>query len=100
MVGDRAEILLAGGVRRDCDVIKALALGDRAVNVGRANLWGLAAKGQAGVENVLDILHSGIDSALYGLGRNSLQGLNQADVLVPQGFIRRMGIWNGFEREG
>jgi pre-mycofactocin synthase len=91
-VGDQVEILLDGGVRRGGDVVKALALGARAVMIGRAYLWGLAANGQAGVENVLDILHGGIDSALFGLGRNSVRELTSADVLVPQGFIRRLGI--------
>ena len=55
------EVLLDGGIRRGSDVVKALALGARAVMIGRAYLWGLAADGQAGVENVLDILRGGID---------------------------------------
>ena len=67
-VGDQVEVLLDGGIRRGGDVIKALALGARAVMIGRAYLWGLAANGQAGVENVLDILRGGIDSALLALG--------------------------------
>jgi pre-mycofactocin synthase len=90
-VGDQVEILLDGGIRRGSDVVKALALGARAVMIGRAYLWGLAANGQAGVENVLDILRSGIDSALMGLGRASVQELTRADVLVPDGFVRRLG---------
>ena len=53
-VGDQIEVLLDGGIRRGSDVVKALALGARAVMIGRAYLWGLAANGQAGVENVLD----------------------------------------------
>src|SRR5439155_1062463 len=67
-VGDEIEVLLDGGIRRGSDVVKALALGARAVMIGRAYLWGLAANGQAGVENVLDVLRSGIDSALMGMG--------------------------------
>ena len=67
-VGDQIEVLLDGGIRRGSDVVKALALGARAVMIGRAYLWGLAADGQAGVENVLDIMRTGIDSALLGLG--------------------------------
>jgi NAD(P)-dependent dehydrogenase (short-subunit alcohol dehydrogenase family) len=70
-VGDQVEVLLDGGVRRGGDVVKALALGARAVMIGRAYLWGLAANGQAGVENVLDILRAGIDSAVLGLGHSS-----------------------------
>ena len=61
--------MLDGGIRRGSDVVKAVALGARAVMIGRAYLWGLAANGQAGVENVLDILRGGIDSALMGLGQ-------------------------------
>jgi L-lactate dehydrogenase (cytochrome)/glycolate oxidase len=90
-VGDQIEVLLDGGIRRGSDVVKALALGARAVMIGRAYLWGLAANGQAGVENVLDILRSGVDSALLGLGRPSVRDLSRADLLIPDGFERRIG---------
>jgi isopentenyl diphosphate isomerase/L-lactate dehydrogenase-like FMN-dependent dehydrogenase len=56
------------------------------VLIGRAYLWGLAANGQAGVENVLDILHGRIDSALLGLGKASVGDLTPDDVVVPPGF--------------
>ena len=91
-VGDDVEVLLDGGIRRGSDVVKAVALGARAVLIGRAYLWGLAANGQAGVENVLDILRGGIDSALLGLGRGSIHDLTPADVLVPDGFTRALGV--------
>jgi heme/flavin dehydrogenase (mycofactocin system) len=90
-VGDDVEIVLDGGIRRGGDVVKALALGARAVMIGRAPLWGLAANGQAGVENVLDILRDGIDSALLGLGRRSVHDLTRDDILVPDGFQRALG---------
>ncbi|GAA2405969.1 pre-mycofactocin synthase MftD [Mycolicibacterium llatzerense] len=90
-VGDQIEVLLDGGIRRGSDVVKALALGARAVMLGRAYLWGLAAEGQAGVENVLDIMHGGIDSALRGLGKGSIHDLGPDDILVPEGFTRRLG---------
>ncbi|WP_345025693.1 alpha-hydroxy-acid oxidizing protein, partial [Actinomadura keratinilytica] len=90
-VGDQVEVLLDGGVRRGGDVVKALALGARAVMIGRAYLWGLAAGGQAGVENVLDILRGGIDSALLGLGRSSVHELTRDDVVIPDGFTRPLG---------
>jgi pre-mycofactocin synthase len=91
-VGDRVEVLLDGGIRRGGDVVKAIALGARAVMIGRAYLWGLAAAGQPGVENVLDVMRNGIDSALMGLGCSSLADLNAADHLViPAGFARRLG---------
>ena len=91
-VGDEVEVLLDGGIRRGSDVIKALALGARAVMIGRAYLWGLAANGQAGVENVLDVLRGGIDSALMGLGRASVHDLVAGDLLVPPGFTRALGV--------
>jgi isopentenyl diphosphate isomerase/L-lactate dehydrogenase-like FMN-dependent dehydrogenase len=90
-VDDQIEVVLDGGVRRGSDVVKALALGARAVMIGRAYLWGLAANGQAGVENVLDLLRGGIDSAVLGLGHDSVHDLSPADVLVPPGFTRRLG---------
>jgi isopentenyl diphosphate isomerase/L-lactate dehydrogenase-like FMN-dependent dehydrogenase len=90
-VGDQVEILLDGGIRRGSDVVKAIALGARAVMIGRAYLWGLAANGQAGVENVLDILQSGINSALLGIGRASVRDLMAEDIIVPAGFERRLG---------
>ena len=94
-VGDRLEVVLDSGIRRGSDVVKALALGARAVMIGRASLWGLAANGQAGVENVLDILHSGIDSALLGLGRSSVKELGREDLLIPDDFGRRLGVPSG-----
>src|SRR5216683_6458039 len=90
-VGGQVEIVLDGGVRRGGDVVKAVALGARAVMIGRAYLWGLAANGQAGVENVLDILRGGIDSALRGLGRASITELSSDDIVIPDGFARRLG---------
>lgn len=87
-VGDQAEVLLDGGIRRGGDVVKALALGARAVMIGRACLWGLAAGGPAGVRNVFDILRAGIDSALLALGRASVRDVTPADVILPPGFSR------------
>ncbi|MCD0453280.1 mycofactocin biosynthesis FMN-dependent deaminase MftD [Actinocorallia sp. API 0066] len=90
-VGDQIEVLLDGGVRRGGDVAKALALGARAVLVGRAYLWGLAANGTAGVENVLDILRGGLDSAVLGLGHASVHDLSPADLHVPADFKVTLG---------
>jgi pre-mycofactocin synthase len=90
-VGDQIEVLLDGGIRRGGDVAKALALGARAVMIGRAYLWGLGANGQAGVENVLDLLRDGLGSALVGLGRPSIAELSRDDLVVPPGFERQLG---------
>jgi pre-mycofactocin synthase len=90
-VGDQVEVLLDGGIRRGGDVVKALALGARAVMIGRAYLWGLAANGEAGVGNVLDILRNGIDSTLMALGHTTIADLSPADLAIPPDFARPLG---------
>jgi pre-mycofactocin synthase len=87
-VNGQAEVLLDGGIRRGSDVVKALALGARAVMIGRACLWGLAAGGPAGVTNVFGVLRGGIDSALLVLGRSSVRDVVPGDVILPSGFSR------------
>jgi pre-mycofactocin synthase len=87
-VGGQVEVLLDGGIRRGGDVVKALALGARAVMIGRAYLWGLAANGPAGVKNVFDVLRGGIDSTLLALGRPSVHDLSRDDIIVPADFTR------------
>ena len=87
-VGGQIEVLLDGGIRRGSDVVKALALGARAVMIGRAYLWGLAANGSAGVKNVFDVLRGGIDSTLLALGRASIHDLSPDDIIVPAEFSR------------
>jgi heme/flavin dehydrogenase (mycofactocin system) len=91
-VGDQVEVVMDGGVRRGSDVVKALALGARAVMIGRAYLWGLAANGQAGVENILDVLRGGIDSALLGMGLASVGELTPEELVIPDGFHRALGV--------
>jgi pre-mycofactocin synthase len=85
-VGDQVEVLLDGGIRRGSDVVKAVALGARAVLIGRAYLWGMAAGGQTGVTNVLEILRSGIDETLIGLGHPSIHDLTPDDLIIPEDF--------------
>jgi len=63
-VGGRCEVLVDGGIRRGTDILKALALGVRAVLVGRPILWGLAVQGQDGVQGVLEILRNEFELAL------------------------------------
>jgi pre-mycofactocin synthase len=85
-VGGDLEVVMDGGIRRGSDVVMALALGAKAVMIGRAYLWGLAANGQAGVENVLDIFRMGIDSTLRGIGKGSITELSPDDVVAPSDF--------------
>ena len=67
-VGGDIEVLLDGGVRTGPDVLKAVALGARAVLVGRPVLWGLAAGGEAGVERVLSLLADEVIDGLRQVG--------------------------------
>jgi isopentenyl diphosphate isomerase/L-lactate dehydrogenase-like FMN-dependent dehydrogenase len=77
-VGDRVDVLVDGGIRRGTDVLKALALGAKAVMVGRPVLWGLAVGGEAGARAVLDLLVAEFDVAL------ALAGVPRATGLGPE----------------
>jgi isopentenyl diphosphate isomerase/L-lactate dehydrogenase-like FMN-dependent dehydrogenase len=79
-VGDRAEVLLDSGIRRGTDVVKALALGARAVLAGRAPLWGLAVGGAEGVERVLELLREEVELALALCGCASPGDVTRAHV--------------------
>jgi isopentenyl diphosphate isomerase/L-lactate dehydrogenase-like FMN-dependent dehydrogenase len=79
-VNGRAEVLLDGGVRRGTDVLKALALGARAVLIGRAMLWGLAVAGEEGVTDVLRLLRDEIELGLALLGCASPADVSRAHV--------------------
>ncbi len=74
-VDGRIPLLLDGGIRRGTDVLKALVLGASAVAIGRPVLWGLALDGEAGVESVLEMLHSELERALTLCGCSSLRDL-------------------------
>ena len=81
-VGNRMEVLLDGGVRRGADVVRALALGARAVMIGRPYLYGLATGGQAGVRRALEILANEVDHVL------ALTGVPRVADLEPS-LVRR-----------
>jgi L-lactate dehydrogenase (cytochrome) len=76
-VGDRMEILLDGGVRRGGDVLKALALGAKAVLIGRPYVWGLAVAGQDGVSHMLEMLRAEVKRSLQLMGCSSTHDLDQ-----------------------
>jgi L-lactate dehydrogenase (cytochrome) len=82
-VGGRVEILLDGGIRRGSDVVKAVALGARAVLVGRAYAYGLAAGGEAGVTRAIQILRDDLERTLRLLGCPSVAALDASYVAVP-----------------
>lgn len=81
-VGDRIDVLVDGGIRRGTDVIKALALGARAVQIGRPVLWGLATNGQKGVADVFNILQQELDAAMALCGCRSLGEITR-ELLSP-----------------
>jgi len=83
-VADRVEVLVDGGIRTGLDVVKMLALGARAVMVGRAWAWAVAGRGEAGVEHMLRVLMSDIDTALGLTGSNDVADLDRS-VLVNRG---------------
>ena len=82
-VDDHVPVLLDGGIRRGSDVVKAIALGARAVLIARPQLWGLAVAGQAGVTHVLSIYRSEIDRVMGLLGARNLDALRRLELLVP-----------------
>ena len=77
-VGGRAPVLIDGGFRRGIDVVKALALGARAVMIGRPHLWGVACSGEDGVVWVLELFWREIDRALALGGWDSLAKLDRS----------------------
>jgi L-lactate dehydrogenase (cytochrome) len=82
-VGDRAEVLMDGGVRRGGDIAKALCLGARAVLIGRAYAYALAAFGEAGVARALSILKEDLSRTLKLLGCRSVSELDRSYVNIP-----------------
>ena len=79
-VGGRIPVFLDGGVRRGTDVFKALALGAKAVGIGRPYLWGLGAFGQAGVERVLEVLQGELELAMANCGTVTVAAIDRSYV--------------------
>jgi 4-hydroxymandelate oxidase len=82
-VAGRCEVYMDGGIRRGTDVLKALALGARAVLLGRPVLWGLAANGAAGVRHVLEMLRDELELAMVLSGRPTLASIDRSLVRLP-----------------
>ena len=82
-VNGQAEVLMDGGIRRGSDIIKALCLGARAVLIGRAYAYGLAAAGEAGVSRALEILRADMERTLRLLGCAAVTDLDRSFVATP-----------------
>jgi isopentenyl diphosphate isomerase/L-lactate dehydrogenase-like FMN-dependent dehydrogenase len=79
----QAEVYVDSGVRRGSDVIKALALGARAVAIGRPLFWGLAVDGADGVHGVLELLREEVDRCLAYCGQTSVRDLEPNLINIP-----------------
>ena len=82
-VGNRIPVYVDGGFRRGADIFKALALGAKAVGVGRPYIWGLGAFGQAGVDRVLEILQGELKLAMGNCGTQTVADITRAYVAAP-----------------
>jgi 4-hydroxymandelate oxidase len=78
VAGDRCEIYVDGGIRRGSDVLKAIALGARAVLVGRPILWGLGVAGEQGAAHILEILRRELDEAMLLCGCTTLANIDES----------------------
>jgi len=83
-VNGQTEVLMDGGIRRGSDIVKAMCLGARAVLIGRAYAYGLAAAGQAGVNRALEILRTDVERTLLLIGCPSVSALNASYVNIPK----------------
>jgi len=83
-VGQQTEVLMDGGIRRGSDIVKALCLGARAVLVGRAYAYGLAAAGHPGVALALQILRKDVDRTMRLLGCKSISDLDASYITYPK----------------
>jgi L-lactate dehydrogenase (cytochrome) len=87
-VGDQVEVLVDGGIRTGLDVVKMIAMGARAVLVGRPWAWAVAGRGEAGVRHMLEVMKADIDTALALTGQTSLAELDSS-ALYEGGSISR-----------
>ena len=97
-VGSQIEVLMDSGVRRGSDIVKALCLGARAVLVGRAYAYGLAAAGQAGVTRALQILRNDVERTLRLLGCSSVRELGPQYVSYPAEWRRHLSAEGSIPR--
>jgi isopentenyl diphosphate isomerase/L-lactate dehydrogenase-like FMN-dependent dehydrogenase len=84
--------MLDGGIRRGSDVVRALCLGAKAVLIGRAQVYGLGAAGEAGVSRAIEILRADIIRTLKLLGVDSPAKLDRSFVDVPSEWLKRVEV--------
>jgi isopentenyl diphosphate isomerase/L-lactate dehydrogenase-like FMN-dependent dehydrogenase len=87
-VGDQIEVLVDGGIRRGSDVVKALCLGARAVFIGRAYAYGVAAAGEAGVLRAIEILRTDVVRTMKLLGCRSISELDRSYIDLPRDWLQ------------
>jgi L-lactate dehydrogenase (cytochrome) len=87
-VGDAAELLMDGGIRTGVDVVKAIAAGANAVLIGRPWVWGLAARGQSGVELCLEMFREDIERSMRLLGTPDVSAISSRHVALPEEWSR------------
>jgi L-lactate dehydrogenase (cytochrome) len=88
-VGDQVEVLADGGVRNGLDVVKMMAMGARAVLIGRAWAWAVAARGEHGVRHVLKVMKADIDTALGLTGQTSIADVDRSALYDGGSLSRR-----------
>jgi isopentenyl diphosphate isomerase/L-lactate dehydrogenase-like FMN-dependent dehydrogenase len=82
-VDDKMDVFLDGGIRRGTDVFKALAIGAKAVSIGRPYIWGLALDGEAGVRKVLAMLHEELELAMALSGCPTIADIDSTRIKLP-----------------
>lgn len=90
-VGDRTDVLFDSGIRRGSDVVKAMAIGAKAVLVGRSWLWAVAAAGEPGVRAMLNVYRAQVDDTLASLGIQALRDLDRSSVRFPREWLEGGG---------
>jgi L-lactate dehydrogenase (cytochrome) len=88
-IGDQVEVLADGGVRTGLDAVKMVAMGARAVLIGRAWAWAVAGRGEAGVRHVLEVMRADIDTALGLTGQTSVGDLDRSALYEGDAALRR-----------
>jgi len=83
-VGSEAEVYLDGGIRRGSDIAMALAIGARAVGLGRLVLWALAAGGETGVSKLLSLLKTDLATVMALTGRRTISEIDRSLVTDPR----------------